>query len=113
MSHTLRSWLVLVETQVKLLLRNRSILIGSLGLAVISMLIFGSLLSGNSAPLSIALVDEDHLPRVTQELTHQQAGADHASRRVAHGRQQERWRRGSVKSGRSILRYGRGLQFAA
>src|SRR4051794_25868925 len=66
MSHTLRSWLVLVETQVKLLLRNRSILIGSLGLAVISMLIFGSLLSGNSAPLSIAIVDEDGSPAAAQ-----------------------------------------------
>ena len=66
MTHTLRSWSVLVETQVKLLLRNRTALIGSLGLAVISMLIFGSLLSADGAPLTIAIVDEDGSPAAGQ-----------------------------------------------
>lgn len=66
MTHTLRSWFVLVETQVKLLLRNRAMLIGSLGLAIISMLIFGSLLGGTGAPLSIAVVDEDGSPVAAQ-----------------------------------------------
>lgn len=59
MVQAVRRWFVLVEMQVKLLLRNRSGLVGSLGLAVISMLIFGSLLSGGSAPLRIAVVDRD------------------------------------------------------
>lgn len=62
MARTLRSWLVLIEIQVKLLLRNRTALIGSLGLAVVSMLIFGSLLGGDGAPLTIAVADEDGSP---------------------------------------------------
>ncbi len=59
MGTTFRRWAILVRMQIKLLLRNRSALIGSLGLAVVSMLIFGSLLGGGSSPLAIAIVDQD------------------------------------------------------
>src|SRR5690349_14634200 len=59
MQRQLRRWTILIEMQVKLLLRNRTSLISSLGLAVISMLIFGSLLSGGSGTLPIAVVDRD------------------------------------------------------
>src|SRR5688572_25493501 len=66
MGQAIRRWGILVQMQVKLLLRNRSALIGSLGLAVISMLIFGSLLSGGSSPLAIAVVDRDGSPVAAQ-----------------------------------------------
>ena len=59
MGNTVRRWAILVRMQIKLLLRNRSALIGSLGLAVVSMLIFGSLLGGGGSPLAIAIVDQD------------------------------------------------------
>ena len=59
MGNMVRRWTILVRMQIKLLLRNRSALIGSLGLAVISMLIFGSLLGGGGSPLAIAIVDQE------------------------------------------------------
>jgi len=64
--HGLRSWAVLIEMQTKLLLRNRTVLIGSLGLAIISMLIFGTLLGGDGVPLTVAVVDEDGTPAAAQ-----------------------------------------------
>jgi ABC-2 type transport system permease protein len=66
MTQTLRRWAILVEMQVKLLLQNRDVLVGSLGLAVVSMLIFGSLLSGGTDPLPIAVVDRDGSPVAAQ-----------------------------------------------
>src|SRR5438067_10276836 len=67
MMPALSSWATLVEAQIKLLLRNRLALVGSLGLAVVSMLIFGSLLGGTGAPpLAICVVDADGSPASAQ-----------------------------------------------
>lgn len=66
MPQTLRRWTILIEMQVKLLLRNRTSLISSLGLAVVSMLIFGSLLTGGTSTLPIAIVDRDGSPLSAQ-----------------------------------------------
>ena len=66
MMHTLRRWSVLVRMQVTLLLRDRAALVASLGLAVVSMLIFGSLLGGGGSPLAIAVVDRDGSPVAAQ-----------------------------------------------
>ncbi len=66
---TLRRWAVLVELQAKMLLRNRQTLVASLGLALVSMLIFGSLLNQNGAGLRIAMVNEDGSPVAAQVVT--------------------------------------------
>lgn len=69
MLHTFRRWSILVRMQVLLLLRDRAALVASLGLAVVSMLIFGSLLGGGGGPLAIAVVDRDGSPVATQVVT--------------------------------------------
>ena len=66
MVNTVRRWVVLVEMQVKLLLEDRAALVSSLGLAIVSMLIFGSLLGGGTNPLPIAVVDQDGSPVAAQ-----------------------------------------------
>lgn len=59
MRQMMRRWAIPIEMQLKLLLRNRTVLLSSLGLAVISMLIFGSLLGANVGPLKIMVADDD------------------------------------------------------
>ena len=50
----------MVRLQFKMLLRNRALMLSSVGLAVISMLIFGSLFANNGTPrLNVGLVDLD------------------------------------------------------
>jgi ABC-2 type transport system permease protein len=49
--------------QFKMLLRNKTLLLSSLGLAVVSMLIFGTLFGGNNTePLAMGVVDLDNSP---------------------------------------------------
>ncbi|MBI2867734.1 MAG: ABC transporter permease [Chloroflexi bacterium] len=56
----MRGFWVLTVSQVKMLSRNVGYMTGSLGLAVISMLVFGSLFGSDSTkPFSLGLVDED------------------------------------------------------
>jgi ABC-2 type transport system permease protein len=56
----MKSFLTLLWSSIKMLVRNRGLLISSLGLAVISMLIFGWLFGSNRSPtLSLGVVDED------------------------------------------------------
>ena len=55
--------------QIKLLLRNRAALAGTIGLAIISMLVFGSLFGGNgSGSLQFGLVDQDN-SLLSQQIT--------------------------------------------
>ncbi len=56
----MKSFLTLLRSSILMLVRNRGLLISSLGLAVISMLIFGWLFGSNATPtLSLGVVDED------------------------------------------------------
>ena len=56
----LRSLTVLTVTQTRMLLRNRITLVTSLGIGLISMLLFGALFgSGGSDQLRLGIVDED------------------------------------------------------
>lgn len=64
----LRRWGLLVLLQMKLLLRDRLALIGSFGLAVISMLLFGSILGGGNSTLKLALAAEEQSP-ATEQIT--------------------------------------------
>lgn len=57
----LHKMLVLVRTNFIMLTRQRALLISSLGLAVISMLVFGFLFSGNgTTKTQLGVVDQDH-----------------------------------------------------
>ncbi len=55
--------LKLTLLQFKMLLRNKALLVSSIGLAVVSMLIFGSLFgNSNARPLAVGVVDLDKSP---------------------------------------------------
>jgi ABC-2 type transport system permease protein len=73
----MKVFLRMVRLQFKMLLRNRALMISSLGLAVVSMLIFGLLFSNdNNRPLAVGLTDLDKSPasaQVTAALEKSQA----------------------------------------
>jgi len=64
----MQAFLAMLGASVTMLRRNRILLITSLGLAVVSILIFGWLFGSNGAStLSLGVVDEDHSP-ITQQM---------------------------------------------
>ncbi len=65
----MRTFLKMITLQFKMLLRNKALMISSLGLAVVSMLIFGSLFgNANSQPLTVGVVDLDKSPASSQVI---------------------------------------------
>ncbi|HLY30713.1 MAG TPA: hypothetical protein VKQ36_06770, partial [Ktedonobacterales bacterium] len=57
----MKAFLAMVGANVTMLRRNRVLLVTSLGLAVVSVLIFGWLFGSNgSSTLSLGVVDQDH-----------------------------------------------------
>ncbi len=59
----MKTLLRMTQLQFKMLLRNRALLVSSLGLAVVSMLIFGTLFGDNaSRALAVGVVDLDKSP---------------------------------------------------
>jgi ABC-2 type transport system permease protein len=66
----MKKLLMMTGYQFRILLRNRGLLVGSLGLAVVSMLIFGFLFSNNTtSALAIGVADQDHSAASAQILT--------------------------------------------
>ena len=66
----MRIFVKMVKLQFKMLLRNKALMISSLGLAVISMLIFGLLFGdSNAQPLSVGVVDLDKSPASNGVIT--------------------------------------------
>ncbi len=62
--------ITLIRTNFMMLLRQRALLISTLGLAVISMLVFGFLFSGNGASKTVVgVVDQDHSSTSKQIVT--------------------------------------------
>ncbi len=63
----MNAFVTLLWSSVKMLVRNRTLLITSLGLAVISMLVFGWLFGANGASrLALGVVNEDAAPTAQQ-----------------------------------------------
>src|SRR5262245_45669965 len=53
--------MTLLQTNFTMLIRQRALIISSLGLAVVSMLVFGFLFSGNSSLRTrLGVIDQDH-----------------------------------------------------
>ncbi len=64
----MKAFLAMVAASVTMLRRNRILLVTSLGLAVVSILIFGWLFGGTgTSTLSLGVVDEDH-SAITQQM---------------------------------------------
>src|SRR5215472_16877421 len=65
-----KSFAALVVAGTNMLRRNRVLLVSSLGLALISMVIFGLLFASNGSPkLALGVVDLDHSPAAETVLS--------------------------------------------
>ena len=68
------TFIILVRSNFLMLIRQRTLIITSLGIAVFSMLIFGGLFGGNGAPpTQLGIVDQDHSQtskQITNALQH-------------------------------------------
>jgi ABC-2 type transport system permease protein len=70
----MKAFRAMLVAGVLMLARNRVLLISSLGLALISILIFGALFGGGQTPkLGLGVADEDHSPISMQVLTQLQS----------------------------------------
>lgn len=68
---TMNMLIILIRTNVRMLMRQRTLTITSLGLAVLSILIFGALFDSNqSTTTTIGVVNEDH-SAISQQITSQ------------------------------------------
>jgi ABC-2 type transport system permease protein len=69
-SHIMTNIITLVRTNFTMLIRQRALIISSLGLAIISMLVFGFLFGSNSSPKTVlGVVDQDHSATSAQILS--------------------------------------------